>query len=322
MGNNKPRSAGPLTEEEILSSLKRSGFPLEIRLLQAFDEGGFDPTPPHRFILGEGDKERSAEIDVTARAMESLAGHRGLLLLTLMIEAKQIDERVTFVGFKWKQPPPLEMRAARIRFSGLPTCNVLRNGVDGGRFHQFLLGGEKPAMAALDGLNEAPLCHHWCFVRDNSKREWIEATQEDDMRLSFRKLVHATTWLERESALQFLRHPGDPPQWRLQIIFPTIVIATPQLYTFDALTNKLEKTQSLILREMYEVGGEVHARYVDVVTENEIPNLMLRHRDAARALRKACDEGAGELSRIVDEQRLRQEKLDRETAEKDSLRHG
>ncbi|MBV8757095.1 MAG: hypothetical protein JO257_07470 [Deltaproteobacteria bacterium] len=310
MGNNRDRPTGPLTDEEILESLKHSGFPLEIRLLQAFDDGGFDPSPPHRFVLGGGDKEQSAEIDVTARAMETLAEHRGLLLLTLMVEAKQVDERVTFVGFKWKQPTPLEMRAARMRFCGLPTCKVLNTGVDGGRFDQFLLGGEAPAMAALDCLNEAPLCHHWCFVRDSRKHGFIEATQEDDMRQSFRRLVHATTWLERGSALYALRHPADAPLLRLEIKFPTIVIATPELRTFDPLTNTLEKTQSLTLREMYEVGGEVHARYVDVVTEGEIPNLMARYRKAARALRAACDQGAGELSKIVAEQRTRQQTLD------------
>jgi hypothetical protein len=311
VGNNKPRPIGPLTDEEIRDSLKHSGFPLEIRLLQAFDEGGFDPTPPHRFILGEGDKERSAEIDVTARAMEVLADNRGLLLLTLMVEAKQIDERVAFVGFKWKQPTPHEMRAARIRFSGLPTCQVLSDGPNDARFTQFLLGGEKPPMVALDGLNQAPLCHHWCFVRENPKREFrIEATQEDDMRQSFRKLVHVTTWLERESARFFWQNP-EPLQWRLEIKFPTIVIATPQLYTFDPLTNDLAKTQSLTLREMYDVGGEIHARYVDVMTETEIPNLMSRYRQAARALRTACDQGALELSDIVEEQRIAREKLGR-----------
>jgi hypothetical protein len=157
-------------------------------------------------------------------------------------------------------------------------------------------------------------------VRENPKREFrIEAIQEDDMRQSFRKLVNATTWVERGSALFSLRNQGDP-QWRLEVKFPTIVIATPQLYTFDPLTNTLGKTPSLTLREMYEVGGEVHARYVDVVTENEIPNLMSRYREAARALRTACDQGAGELSEIVEEQRMRQEKLDREhLADSDSI---
>jgi hypothetical protein len=312
MGDNAP--TGPLTEDEILNSLKRSGFPLEIRLLQAFDEGNFDPTPPHRFILGEGDKERSVEIDLTARAMETLADHRGLLLLTLMIEAKQIHERVSFVGFKWKQPTPLEMRVGRMRFCGLPTCKVLNNGVDGGQFDQFLVGGAKPAMAAVDVLNEAPLCHHWCFAREN-KHKFIEATQEDEMRQSFRRLVHATTWLERESALFRLRNPGDPPQWRVEIKFLTIVIGTPHLYTFDPLTGALEKTQRLILREMYEVGGEIHARYVDVVTEAEIPHLMSRYRQAARDLSTAFDNGQWELNAIVDEQRARQEAFDRGLAQ-------
>lgn len=306
MGNE--RASGPLTADEILEAVKRSGFPLEIRLLQAFEERGFDPTPPHRFTLGEGDKERSVEIDVTARAMETLAGHKGLLLLTLMIEAKQIHERVAFVGFKWKQPTQLEMRVGRTRFCGVPTCKVLDSSVDSGQFDQFLFGGERPAMAALDVFNDAPLCHHWCFVRD-SKHKFIEATQEEDMRQSFRKLVHATTWLERESALFRLRHPSDH-SWRVEIKFPTIVIATPYLYTFDPISGALEQTQSLILREMYEVGGEVHARYVDVVTEAEVPNLTARYRAAALALCTAFDEGVHAISAIVDEQRSRQQQLD------------
>ena len=50
--------------------------------------------------------------------------------------------------------------------------------------------------------------------------------------------------------------------------------------------------------------------------------LMLRYREAARALRAACDEGAGELSKIVGEQRMSQEKLDRDAAAKGSLRRG
>lgn len=185
---------------------------------------------------------------------------------------------------------------------------VLNNGVDGGQFDQFLLGGARPAMAAFDVFNEAPLCHHWCFVREN-KHKFVEATQDEDMRHSFRKLVHATTWLERESALFRLRHPSDP-QWRVEIKFPTIVVATPHLYTFDPLSGALEKTQSLILREMYEVGGEVHARYVDVVTEAEVPNLIARHRAAARALCTAVDEGAHAISAIVDDQRGQQQRLD------------
>ncbi len=40
------------------------------------------------------------------------------------------------------------------------------------------------------------------------------------MRNSFRKPVHATTWLERNSALFSLRNPGTPPQWRLEIKDP------------------------------------------------------------------------------------------------------
>jgi hypothetical protein len=191
---------------------------------------------------------------------------------------------------------------------------VLGNGVDGGRFDQFLVGGSTPAMAAIDVLNDAPLCHHWCFVRDNQKHKFVEATQEDDMRNSFRKLVHATTWLERSSALFSLRNSGNPLQWRLEIKFPTVVIATPNLYTYDPLTGALEKTQSLTLREMHEVGGEVHVRYVDVVTEAEIPRLMTRYRDAARGLRTACDNGHLELSAIVDEQRERQGRIDRVNA--------
>lgn len=63
---------------------------------------------------------------------------------------------------------------------------------------------------------------------------------------------------------------------------------------------------------MYEVGGEIHMRYVDVLTESEIPNLMVRCQAAARALCAAVDQSAHEISAIVDEQRSRQQRLDHE----------
>lgn len=308
--SRREQPAGPLSEEQILKSVEYSGFPLEIRLLQAFHDGNFDPTPGQRFVFGVGDKERSAEVDLTARAMETLPGSRGLLLLTMFVEAKRMSERVAFVGFKWKQPSLHEMRSIRTRLSGLPSCGVLSNGVDGVRVQQVLLGGDSPPMAALDVLNQAPVCPQWCVVRDSAKRERPEALKDDDLRDSFRRLVHATTWVERDSAQFFVKRSAGSGQWRVEIKFPTVVISTRQLYAYDPLSQALETTDHLILREMYEVGGEVHERYVDVVTEHSVGDVMARYREAARGLNEACGRNASELQTIVEEQLDSQRRLD------------
>src|SRR4051812_23733154 len=131
----KTRKTGLLDDTEIISALQHSGFPLEIRLLQAFHEGGFDPIIGHRFIPGQD--ERSAEVDLIAYTGAALANHRGHVYVKAMVEAKQLGQRVAFVGFKWKKPDAHEMRSMRIRFSGSPTCQVLANVLDRGRLVQL-----------------------------------------------------------------------------------------------------------------------------------------------------------------------------------------
>jgi hypothetical protein len=307
MGTPKPKPTGPLTDDQIKGALQHSGFPLEIRLLQAFHEAGFDPVIGHRFIPGDG--EKSAEVDVMAYAGAPLANHKGSVHLKAMIEAKQLPERKVFVGLKWKQPVPHEMRSMRIRFSGRPTCRVLCEGPNGQELVQIMLGPPGPIAEALDPLNEPIVCHHWCYVQDDSKFEFV--AEQDDRHLdSFSKLIRVVTWLEEDTAAVFARRPSGE-LLRVQILSPTIVLGTPHLYIYDPLQPEtLEKASSIILHQMHEAGGKVHGRYVDVVTEDGLPEFIDRYRRAAARLQVACDKHIGALLEITEKQRLSQIEID------------
>jgi len=291
----------PLKEEQILSAIRRSGFPLEIRLLKAFTDAGFDPSIGMRLIPKEG--EKSAEVDLMARCGGSLPSGRALLYLTAMIEAKQLGKRMNFVGFKWQRPDAHSMRAMRIRFSGTPTCRVLPRKPDDQGLVQLMLGGADPIAAALDTLNEPAICPHWAYVRETKNEHHIEARKDDDVRESFTKLVRVTTSLEQNNASFLGRNPGSPPTLlMLQVLLPTIILATPHLYLYDALTQTLEQTDSLILQEMHEFEGVVYARYIDVITESALPKFMDRYRRVKDALGAACDRHFAQLRHIAEMQ--------------------
>ena len=297
--SQRPKKTGPLKDAEIKAALQHSGFPLEIRLLHAFDAAGFDPVIGHRFIPGEG--EKSAEVDVMANALGTLANSQGDVLLRAMVEAKQFIERMAFVGFKWKQPDAHTMRSLRIRFSGRPTCQVLADARNQQDLVQLMLGPPGPIAAALDPLNEAVVCHHWAEVQDHEKFDFI-AKQDDTHRDSFLKLVRVTTWLEEDTATMLTRTPGKPPLLRIQILSPTIVIATPHLYVYDSITGTLETTSSLILDQTHDAGGKVHRRFVDVVTEAGLPQFIDRYHRTLEGLRAACDKHLNDLSSIAHKQ--------------------
>jgi hypothetical protein len=268
--------------------------------LQAFHKANLDPTIGNRFVLG--DNEKSVEVDLIARCSVPLDNHRGVVSLTAIIEAKNFGERLAFVGLKWAPPDQHSMRAMRIRFSGVPTCQVLSRALDRGSFVQFLLGGSEPIACALDPLNDGVICPSWSYVRDNSKTDYVEANREEAARDSFSKLLRVATWIERDHASFLNKCPGNPPLLRIELILPTIIIGTPHLYLYDSIKDALEPVPNLILQEHYEAQGEVHARYLDVICEADLPNFIERYRRTAAALKAACDAHIYELINIAREQ--------------------
>lgn len=296
MTPKKDKPTGALSDNEITDALRLSGFPLEIRLLQQFDAAGFDPIVGFRLMLDEAGK--SVEVDVMAYATASLADYKGQIYLKAMIEAKQLVDRRVFVGMKWKQPTAHEMRSLRIRLSGRPTCQVLSDGPGGQDLIQLMLGGAEPVAAAIDSLNEGIVCSNWAYVQD-SKQFGVMALQDTEHRDSFAKLIRVVTALEEDTANHLTRTPGKPPMLQLQILSPTIVLGTPHLYVFDPLTEQLERTPRLILQQMFEAGGRVHARLVDVVTETGLPDFIDRYRRVVAALKTACDKRVDLLQQIA-----------------------
>lgn len=290
----------PLSKTDITEALRRSGFPLEIRLLQKFHEDGINAMIGTRVIPGTG--EKSAEVDLMAFYGAHLAEQRGFVRLTALIEAKQLGPRVNFVGFRWKQPEAHAMRFTRTRLSGAPTYGVLTNFSGEGSLGQQLLFGDDPIAKALDPLNESTVCPHWAYVRE-TKQNNIEARKEDDARESFAKLVRVTTWLEREYASSRLTNSGTPPLLSIQLLSPAIVLATENLYLYDPLEEKLETVDSLILQEMHEVGGTVHSRFIDVVTESALPTLMDRYLRVIGGLVDACGRHSVRLMHFAENQR-------------------
>lgn len=312
--------ADALEEEEILGALAASGYPLEIRLLRAFSDGGMDPIIGFRIASGPTE---SREVDIIAHFTRNIPVGDGRVLrvtLRLLVEAKSMEPGSAFVGFPWKRPTEHELRVGRARFGGLPSYRIVR-GFD--QPNDVVIGKDGIA-DAFDPLNEAPVCVQWATVRrTKSGNEQRPVATHDD---SFWDDIDGVVRASRAMMVSHTTHPW--PKGTLMMLFevPVLVVATPQLWLHEPAAtpppsgSNLTSTHRLVLDRMFQLDHGVEQRLVDVVTEAGLPAFIESCRKTVEALEARVQRHAGALIEAAESQHESFEKLRIEAAMDDFQR--
>jgi hypothetical protein len=308
----------PLTESEILDAVGASGYPLEIRLLKAFTDGGMDPTIGFRVSSAPGE---SREIDILASLIEHVAPGNGKLInitLRLVIEAKSLEPGAAFIGFPWNRPTPHEMRVHRMHFGGLPSNRVIREL----RRDSDAINGAGGLSEAFDALNVAPVCVQWSVARRTKQGGGEQrpiATHDDPFWKGLDGTVRAAHALMHEHST----YKWSPTNYLVIFELPVLAIATPGLWLLDATNPShsppLRQTQHLILGRMFQLEEHVEYRFVDVVTEGGVPALIAGCKSVITELKLRVAANAEALMSIGDQQRadLDMLRLERLVAERE-----
>lgn len=297
--SRKPASSEELTEEELLRALSASGFPFEIRLLEAFTRGGMNPTLGARVAKGDG---TSREIDIVASLERQIAlGDERQLTLTLrlLVEAKSMAPGTAWVGFTWAAPSSETLRAARAQFGGRPTC-----GLDEQLDAEGLLSDLPGVSEAFDAMNGCPVCVQWAVVR-HLKRQGDEvpfADHEDSHWKGIDGVVRSCGTLAREKTASLLWSS----EYSVTINVPVLAVATPQIRLVDAREHPLNTTKgvpAVLLHSTFDLGEGIDRRTVDVVSEGGIPDLIERCNRTIDDLQSALEASGREVADIAAKQR-------------------
>jgi hypothetical protein len=301
-----------LEQEEILAALAASGYPLEIRLLRAFTDGGMDPIIGFRVSDLPGE---SREIDLIAHFTRSVPVSGGYVIqvaLRLLIEAKSLEPGAAFVGFPWTRPSDHDLRVGRARFGGAPSYRVDR------RLEQDdqTVVGPGGLGEAFDSMNASPTCVQWAVARRTKpgQEQRTIATHDDIFWQGIDGIVRSSHTLMTEHST----HPW-PKDVRL-IVFemPVLVVGTTNLWVFDATNptpaSALTSASRITLTRMFQVGPVVQDRLVDVVSEGGVPEFIEACRVTIDELEKRVGRHAAALIGLAQRQRSKLEELELEEA--------
>jgi len=291
----------PLTESEIVDAVAASGYPLEIRLLKAFTDGGMDPTIGFRVSSAPGE---SREIDILASLIEHVAPGDGRLItiqLRLVIEAKSLEPGAAFIGFPWNQPTTHEMRVHRMHFGGLPSNRVIREL----RRDSDTINGAGGLSEAFDALNDATVCVQWSVARRTKPgNEQRPIANHDD---SFWQGLDGTVRAAHTLMLEHSTYKWTPTNYLVIFELPVLAVATPNLWLLDATAPSqpppLQPVQHLILGRMFQLEEHVEYRLVDVVSEAGVPALITACKSVITELKSRVAANAYALMSIGDQQR-------------------
>jgi hypothetical protein len=293
-----PTKSGPLSDEEIIDSFKRSGFPFELRLMKAFSDGGMDPVLGFR-VAPAGSTE-TRELDLLASFSRSVVvGQKVLTVsLRLVVEAKSLPSDVAFVGLPWERPPDLELRVGRAYFGGRPSNRVLS---DLERDGHAIVGASGLA-EAFDPLNAAPVCVQWAIAKRLAGKDTVASANHDG---PFWEWIDGVVRAAHSLNFSFSEFAVTSNHLRLQFELPVLMLATDQLRVLDVSLDPwtVSTTQRLILARTFQVHNHIEHRLVDVVTENGVPSFIEACRATVDKLKKLSADHAPTLIELASRQR-------------------
>jgi hypothetical protein len=290
----------PLSESEIRDGLNASGYPLEIRLLKAFSDGGMDPIIGFRVNDGEGS---SREIDILANFTHAFGIGDGKVVnlqLRLLVEAKSLEPGAAFVGFPWQRPSDHNLRVNRMHFGGMPSNRAVPE-LD--RDGDVILG-PGGLSDAFDAMNAAPVCVQWAVARRTKAGSEQRTVASHDA--SFWEGIDGVVRSSHDMMVDhsMCRWPAEAHLMLFEM--PVLVVATPTLWLYDAVAPQkapLASTPSLILARTFELPDRTEHRLVDVVTEVGVPSFIEACRKTFEDLKARVSTHAEALVQIAKKQR-------------------
>jgi|CZKU01.1.fsa_nt_gi hypothetical protein len=285
----RPDPNAEIEQTDIESAVTRSGYPLEIRLLEAFERANMSPQIGTLFRPPDATHPRdpvpAREIDIVAHLShrQPLGEHDAIYAnLNLIVAAKNLAPAAAMVGFKWRDVPKRELELLRSQIGGSPTTVL-----DGYPEANALACAEGGFCDAFEPLARAPVCVQWAIARRDDAIE-----QERRYWRDLDVLIRA----ERANAVGdthvYLRQRSPVKLLRFQV--PVLVVATRTLHVCAALeNNKFEQVDWFTVRRTVDLGDRVEERLVEVVTEKGLPNFIeacRRTMDGITALVRARSE--------------------------------
>jgi hypothetical protein len=268
--SQRPDPYAEIEQAEIESAVTRSGYPLEVRLLEAFERANMKPQIGTLFRPPDAAHPRdhvpAREIDIVAHFSHRHAlGTQDAIYasLSLIVAAKNLAPAAAMVGFKWKDVPKRELQLLRSQIGGSPTT-VLAGYPEANQ----LACAEGGFCDAFEPLAGGPVCVQWAIARRDDAIE-----QERRYWRDLDVLVRA----ERTDAVGdshvYLRQRSPVKLLRFQV--PVLVVATKALHVCMALEkNRFEQVEWFTLRRTFDLGDRVEERLVEVVTENGLPSFI------------------------------------------------
>lgn len=299
----------PIEPYEIEEAVLRSGYPLEIRLLEAFEDAGM---APQIGTLVRPDNQKppkdnlpTREIDIVAHLARRLeigartdTGQDAIhATLSALVAAKNLAPSAAIVGFKWRDVPKRELQLGRCRFGGSPTTVL-----DGYPEANGLAQGEGGFVDAFEPLTDAPVCVQWSIARrggplDQEKRYW----QDLDV------LVKTESSTAMSTSHGFLNGRGVAKVLLFQL--SVLVVATSAFHIYDALAKEKPFTQVdwFILRRQFNLGDRAEERLVDVVTEAGLPRFIAACKKTMDGIAERVEKRKDDVVRVATAQHAKYE---------------
>ncbi len=257
----------PITRQESLDALKRSGYLLESRLETILRKAEFR-VEANTLIPDPSGQRR--ELDLWAgwaRCHEFGPKQNGMLSLELVVECVNPPQPVAFITKERLEPffervdrwEGLKLIGSPVEVGSTPhhPWTWLASSLDVKRYHHY---------------NTKRVSTQYCsFQKKQNSSEWMALHRDEDHQ-TFRKLCYATD--------HFVRDAVNPSQvqdseWTLTLVYPVLVVQGT-LYDVRPLKRSARVVHSQHLQYCctQDINGEETPYQIDVVTEAYFPNYV------------------------------------------------
>jgi hypothetical protein len=298
MSKKPPPPTGPLTDDDIVLALQKSGYLLEVEVSNDFREEGLDTELGKRMRIGD---EQWKEIDVRAQSLYNVKdeSHWAVGRVRTLLQLKRLHEPARFVGILGRQPNVPIAAINRCSIAGLPSLGC------GDDENPGLFFGEDGLVSLLGPLLSLPVCVHWALVQRNDKGD-PRAKAEFPIHEDLRTLICAGTIDDADFSLERRRSSAKPC---MSLTLLALMLDTPDLHVFDPASGQLRKEKMVSIHQVYDGPNGPIRGVIDVVVRSETrryAQLCIGVRDRLKAFTAANAEAlTAAASHAHDEQKKR-----------------
>lgn len=291
--NGGPDPRLPLTREEILTAIRASGYPFEVKLMRQFKDAGINagvsvprPTPGGEI----------KEVDVVAQLSRHTTVQGALIQseLNVFVAAKKLNPPRCFIGVL-RGEPALGEDCVRATLSGGVPCRI--SGIPGLDQLSVLLmnGGFFQAFQPLCGR---PHLAHWAIGdRKEQKGPWADG--DERFREDFATLPNVIEYECRLFAIGPLKgRPGEALKPHLRFYAAALAVDTDVLHLYDPETDKVTEAHWATYGPHFGRPG-----IIDVVSRHGVAELTQAYTAVADKLFESVVHHASVLDDLAKSQK-------------------